>query len=34
MTFEEYEHKHLFALTECAKKLVRMGWNARGGVGR
>tara|TARA_Y100001973_G_C5184062_1_gene326713 strand:+ start:794 stop:1297 length:504 start_codon:yes stop_codon:yes gene_type:complete len=30
MTFEEYEHEHLFALTECAKKLVRMGWNARG----
>jgi len=33
MTFEEYEHEHLFALTECAKKLVRMGWNARGSHG-
>jgi len=30
MTFEEYEEKHLHDLNHEARRLVRMGWNARG----
>lgn len=33
MTFEEYEEKHLHDLNHEARRLVRMGWNARASHG-
>lgn len=33
MTFEEYEKQHLQDLTDTARHLVRMGWNARESFG-
>lgn len=33
MTFDEYAEEHLWALTQDGKRLVMMGWNARGEFG-
>lgn len=33
MTFDEYSDKYLQALTDEARRLVQMGWNARGSHG-
>ncbi|GGE75611.1 hypothetical protein GCM10011533_29980 [Streptosporangium jomthongense] len=33
MTFEEYELEHLQSIGPEARRMVRMGWNARGSLG-